>query len=56
MEPEYYVIKSGNAILLIERKTWENEKFRKLINGTKVGEGITLEEAIAIKKLMESDK
>jgi hypothetical protein len=54
MEPEYFVIKSGNAILLIERRTWELEVFRKLIGGKKIGEGMTLEEATAIKQLMES--
>lgn len=54
--PEYLVIDSGGTILLIERNTWENEKFRELVNGRKIGEGMTLDEAIAIKQLMESAK
>lgn len=53
---EYVVVNHDNVISMYAKEVWDNKKFRKLIGGKKIGGGLTLEEAIAMKKLMRSDK
>jgi hypothetical protein len=55
-EPEYLLIESGRHIRFIERKVWEHPTFRSLINGKLIGEGMTFDEAIAMKQLIESSR
>lgn len=51
---EYVVINHGKTINMYSKEVWENEHFRTLIGGKKIGGGLTFEEAVAIRKLMES--
>ena len=55
-EPEYVLIDSGRHTMFIERKVWEHSTFRQLIGGRLVGEGMTYDEAVAMKQLMDSSK
>ena len=55
-EPEYVLIESGKNTMFIERKVWEHSTFRELIGGRLVGEGMTYDEAVAMKQLMDSSK
>lgn len=51
---EYVVINHGKTINMYSKEVWENRQFRELIGGKKIGQGLTFEEAVAIRKLMES--
>ena len=55
-DEEYLLIKSGGQIMFILRSVWEQEEFQKLIGGNVVGRGLTMQEAIVMKQLMESAK
>ena len=55
-DEEYLLIKSGGQIMFILRSVWEQEEFQKLIGGKVVGRGLTMQEAIVMKQLMESAK
>ena len=55
-KPKYVVVEDNMGIHFYNEEVWDNKKFKRMLNGKEIGRGLTLEEAIVMKQLMESEK
>lgn len=55
-EREYVVVDHGNTINMYAKDVWDTKEFRRLIGGEQIGQGLTFDEAVAMRRLMESAK
>lgn len=54
-EPRYVLVQEEHGTLRFYNETvWKHKQFRKSIKGQKIGDNLSLQEVVAMKKLMES--